>query len=86
MLNCEQVTRRASDFLERRLRWRARLEMLIHLAMCKGCKRYVEQLRLTLEGLRALPRPAGAPADERLLEEFRRRTREDSRGSGGDGL
>lgn len=76
MMNCEQVTRAAGDFIERRLRLRVRLEMLVHIAMCKGCRAYIEQFRLTMLGLRALPQPAAAPPPEDLLEHFRRQSRE----------
>ncbi|MBI5836578.1 MAG: zf-HC2 domain-containing protein [Candidatus Eisenbacteria bacterium] len=74
--SCRQVVERASDFLERRLRLRERIGVLVHLAMCPGCKAYVEQLRLTIAGLRSLT-PAGdaGPAREALLRQFREETR-----------
>lgn len=75
MMNCEQVTRAAGDFIERRLRVRERLLLLAHIAMCKGCRAYIEQLRLTLLGLRSVPEPAAAPPSEELLERFRRHPR-----------
>lgn len=74
MINCDQVTKAAGDFLERKLRWRRRLEVLVHIAMCKGCRTYIEQFRLTLLGLRAIPQPTAAPPSEDLLEQFRRQT------------
>ncbi len=74
MMNCEQVTRAAGDFIERKLRLRERLMVLMHIAMCGGCRAYVEQFRLTLLGLRSLPQPAVESPNERLLEHFRRRT------------
>lgn len=76
MMDCAQVTRLAGDYIERRLRLRQRLGMLLHLLMCRGCKDYVEQIRLTMFGLRAVPRPAGAPPGEDLLREFRQARRE----------
>lgn len=76
MMNCDQVTKAAGDFLERRLHWRRRLEVLVHIAMCKGCRTYIEQFRLTLLGLRALPQPTATPPSADLLEEFRRQARE----------
>jgi hypothetical protein len=76
MMNCEQVTRAAGDFVERRLRLRERLMVLVHIAMCRGCRAYLEQFRLTMLGLRSLPKPAAAPASEGLVEQFRRQSRE----------
>jgi predicted anti-sigma-YlaC factor YlaD len=75
MMNCEQVTRLAGEFLERRLRLRQRLEMLVHLAMCRGCREYVEQFRLTLIALRAAPKPAAESVPETLMDHFRRTRR-----------
>lgn len=76
MISCDQVTKAAGDFLERKLRWRRRLEVLMHIAMCKGCRTYIEQFRLTLLGLRALPQPSPTPPSEDLMEQFRRQARE----------
>jgi hypothetical protein len=74
MVNCEQVTRAAGDFIERRLRLRHHLMVLVHIVMCEGCRAYLDQLRLTLLGLRSLPRPAGVPSED-LLDQFRRHFR-----------
>ena len=71
MMNCEQVTQAAGDFIERRLKLRKRLMVIVHIAMCKGCRAYLEQFRLTLLGLRSLPQPAVETPSERLLERFR---------------
>lgn len=47
MLSCSEVTRHASDYLDRDLprlvRWRIRL----HLLMCEHCRRFLRQLELT---------------------------------------
>jgi predicted anti-sigma-YlaC factor YlaD len=74
MMNCEQVTRAAGDFVERRLRFVERLKVIGHIAMCTGCRAYIEQFRLTLLGLRSVPQPAGPEPPEELLERFRRQT------------
>ncbi len=75
MMNCERVTRAAGDFIERRLRLRERVMVLAHIAMCKGCRAYIEQFRLTLLGLRSLPQPAVVTPSEDLLERFREQAR-----------
>ena len=72
MMNCEQVTRAAGDFLERKLKLRDRMSILLHIAMCPGCRVYVEQMRLTILGLRSLNQPLGAgPGVESLLDCYR---------------
>ena len=75
MINCDQVTKAAGDLLERRLSWRRRLAVLVHIAMCPGCRTYIEQFRLTLLGLRALPQPIPSQPSDDLMEQFRRLTR-----------
>ncbi len=75
MMNCEQVTKAAGEFIERRLRLRERLMVLVHIAMCKGCRAYIEQFRLTLLALRSLPQPAPAAPPEELIEHFRKHSR-----------
>lgn len=76
MLLCQDIVNIASDYLERRLRLRQRLAVLMHIAMCKGCRAYIGQIRLTMLALRSLPRPAAAP-DRRaaLVHLFREATR-----------
>lgn len=71
MWNCQQVTQRATDYLERELPWHARLQFRLHLLMCRACERYVRQLVLTRDALRALKdaRPS-APSPE-LRHAFR---------------
>jgi anti-sigma factor RsiW len=57
MLSCKDVTRRASAYLDGDLgRWE-RLRLLAHLAICRGCRRYLDQLRITVALLPRLPSP-----------------------------
>lgn len=75
MMTCEQITRAAGDYLERRLRLRERLLFVMHIAMCKGCRNYVEQFRITLAALKAVPRPAVSEVSPELIERFRQERR-----------
>jgi anti-sigma factor RsiW len=65
MLSCKDVTRRASAYLDGDLGSWERLRLRAHLAICKGCRRYLDQLRTTVALLRRLPGPQaeGAAAD-----------------------
>ena len=47
MLNCKDVTARSSAFIEGDLSFWQGLQIHLHLAMCKGCSAFVEQMRLT---------------------------------------
>ncbi|GAA6202189.1 zf-HC2 domain-containing protein [Aquicoccus sp. SU-CL01552] len=47
MLSCQEVSTRASALIDRELGpWQA-LRMRLHLAMCKGCRRFIGQMRTT---------------------------------------
>jgi predicted anti-sigma-YlaC factor YlaD len=56
MLNCREVSERASDFLDTTLPWSVRLQMRVHLMMCGACREYVGQMALVVGALRRLPR------------------------------
>lgn len=45
MYSCRDVAAHASDHLEGALGWRARVQIIVHLAMCRHCRRLVRQMR-----------------------------------------
>ncbi len=61
MWNCQQITQRATDYLERDLPWLDRVQFRLHLLMCRACERYLEQLRLTRAAMRSLRTDEGGP-------------------------
>jgi predicted anti-sigma-YlaC factor YlaD len=77
MMNCREITTSASDYIEHRLNPRTRMAMLLHLAMCRGCRAYINQFRLAIQGLRTLgaSQHLDQSVDPRLLEQFRRASR-----------
>jgi hypothetical protein len=81
MLSCEEITRRYSESLERKLPLGQRLEVRLHMLMCRYCSRFRRQI----EFLRNLTRHAGTRAggsaaegfeNERLSAEARQRIKE----------
>jgi len=53
MLTCREVAERSEDWLNQDLsRWQS-LQMRLHLAMCKGCDRFIGQMRVTRDLTRA---------------------------------
>ena len=56
MLNCREVSERVSDFLDATLPSGVRLQMRLHLLMCRICREYVRQMALVVGALRRLPR------------------------------
>ncbi len=67
MLSCRDVTELGSDIIDHRLGLRTRLAVMLHLRICPSCPRYIEQLKLTSDVLKALPMPAEEIELERLL-------------------
>lgn len=45
MFTCREVVQTLSDFLERRMPFRERLRLRMHLWMCPICRRYFRQFR-----------------------------------------
>jgi predicted anti-sigma-YlaC factor YlaD len=54
MLTCLEVSRLASESLERDLPLLVRIQVQMHLLMCPPCKRYVQQVRFLREVSRTL--------------------------------
>jgi predicted anti-sigma-YlaC factor YlaD len=72
MLSCREITERASDLLDGTLPWRVRVEIRLHLMMCRFCREYVRQMELLLRTLRRLPPEEPSPELQReLLTAFR---------------
>jgi len=52
MLSCKDATRRMSEAEDRDLSLSERLELKMHLAMCKGCRNYQQHLHVLREACR----------------------------------
>ena len=72
MLSCKQYVARSSDYMDRQLSVRERLQMRHHLLFCPNCRRFIRQMRLMSATLKALPEPQPTDLDatvERMLSE-----------------
>ncbi|WP_102223555.1 anti-sigma factor family protein [Acidimangrovimonas sediminis] len=47
MMTCKEVTERASALIDGEVGLWERLQIQLHLAICKGCARFVSQMRVT---------------------------------------
>ena len=52
MLNCKDATRRMSEAEDRELGLSERLELGMHLALCKGCRNYQQHLHVLRQACR----------------------------------
>jgi predicted anti-sigma-YlaC factor YlaD len=72
MLTCRDLTELVTNYLERRLSWRERLQVELHLGMCRDCRAYLHQMRETIRTLHELPPdPVRPDVRDKLLERFR---------------
>lgn len=73
MLSCKELTERATEYLEGDVSFGERLMFRMHLAMCKHCRNYVEQIRLTAEalGLMDTDEPLNPEMKSELMAAFR---------------
>jgi anti-sigma factor ChrR (cupin superfamily) len=77
MLSCKQLVAHSSEFIDGQLRFRQRLSVRMHLAMCVNCRRFIKQMRLSQAVLRRLPLGQSAELDQLAskLAELRRQQR-----------
>lgn len=66
MFRCREVAERASLLIDGELGPLQRFNMKLHLAMCRGCRTLVEQMRIAHE----FTRMAGGPDDRQIGEEI----------------
>jgi anti-sigma factor RsiW len=71
-LPCQELVELVTDYLEGRLSGPVRSRFDAHLALCDGCRIYLEQMRLTVRTLGHLAEASIEPeAKQRLLAAFR---------------
>lgn len=75
MLSCKDVSARASALIDKDLPLWDVLQMRLHLAMCKGCRAFMRQMRIT-RSLTAVV-PAAGPDDEAAMAAILARLRDE---------
>jgi anti-sigma factor RsiW len=71
-MTCQEFVELVTDLIEGQLAEALRFEADVHLQECEGCAAYLEQMRRTIAGVRALAESDGFPATrERAIEAFR---------------
>ena len=71
-LTCKAVIEASTDYLEGNLGFVDRMRFQMHLGFCRGCRRYLRQMRLMLRTFSTLPTEPIPPAvRDELLQRFR---------------
>ena len=83
MLSCKDITEKASAYLDKDLSWSQRLAVRLHLVMCLHCRRYLYQLRTTIQtlGLMKAEQPIDEAYTRDLIQHFRNHTGQDKKHS-----
>jgi predicted anti-sigma-YlaC factor YlaD len=72
MLTCQEITEIVTDYLEGRMSFWQRAQFHMHVGMCRHCRAYLRQVRMTVRVLGRLPPEPMPPAvQEELLRRFR---------------
>lgn len=64
MLSCKQVAERASALIDGELGLMDRLQLRLHLAMCRGCRAFIGQMKVTDNLAKAAVVAPELPIDE----------------------
>ena len=72
MMTCRQVTQLVTEYLEGKLSWKDAVRFQLHVGMCRHCRRYLRDMKVTVRVLGRLP-AAAIPSDtmDALMERFR---------------
>lgn len=81
MLRCREISLLVSESMERRLPWRTRMQVWMHLALCRLCAGFARQVRLLHRALHDHPeRLADTERDAALSSQARERIKASLRG------
>jgi predicted anti-sigma-YlaC factor YlaD len=72
MLTCKELTELVTEYLEGRLSFMDRVRFQMHIGMCRHCRAYLRQMKLTIATMARLPDdPIPPETRDALLERFR---------------
>ncbi|MDE3735283.1 MULTISPECIES: zf-HC2 domain-containing protein [Pseudomonas] len=64
MLTCKELVARSSGLLDGELNFRERMAVRRHLMLCRNCRRFIKQMKLTQAVVRLMPESQGAEVDD----------------------
>ena len=83
MMTCKEFADRVSDYLDGRVPYGERIGIWLHALMCEPCRRYMDQMRQTIDYMHEVgesEHDEGCPDEvkEELMEQFRSKSSDDS--------
>ena len=76
MLVCREAARLITESYQRPLRWRERIALRMHLAVCDACTNFKKQMRLLTDAARRLALQEQVFGELQLADDARRRIRD----------
>lgn len=73
MFSCKEVSRLASERLDRELTLRERMAFALHVSMCRNCRRYARQIAILKQATEKLRLRRDLPDSKALSDEARER-------------
>jgi len=75
-MSCRDLTELVTDYMEGRMSFMQRLSFQIHVGMCKPCREYLRQMKLTVDSVGGLAAEQKLPpmppeVQDELLSRFR---------------
>jgi predicted anti-sigma-YlaC factor YlaD len=71
-ITCHELVELVTDYLEEAMAPAERARLELHLARCRPCRHYLDQMRKTIDAVGEIPEESVTPeAHEDLLEVFR---------------
>jgi predicted anti-sigma-YlaC factor YlaD len=67
MPTCRDMSELVTDYMERSVSRRLRLEMWWHLVRCDACRRYFDQVRRTVRLIATMPKQPDNEAADRVV-------------------
>lgn len=72
MLTCQELTELVTDYIEGRLGLWDRLRFHMHIGMCRHCRAFLRDRRMTIKTLGKMPAdPIPPEVREELIQKFR---------------
>ncbi len=69
MLSCKDISHLASDFTDKNLSSMMKIQMKVHLFICKDCRNFIKQFQLSINAIKqAKPHPIDLNIDETAID------------------
>lgn len=72
MFSCKDVHDRASDYIDHESGLLSRMAILMHTLMCKDCRTFVKQLKLTVTMVTSIKSPQDQSELDQLAEKLQK--------------